>query len=613
MSMGWCWRVAGLLVLVALGARIPLIILLSLIAYLLVASLACRYVKSALQFSLGFLVPLAPAAGPFALLWYALAVALLSPGCQSSLRILKPWLPWLLLLWLWAIATSWFEFDLPMLRQLWQLAGSWPAFLDLLRVSPLRCSDVVFAALRWTVMLWWVVQWQAAPACRQNFLSGLLAGVCLALPLTVLQGLQLLHLPNQSEFWSSIGRFVGTFSDPNSFGIFVALLVPVLWSVPQRGARLLALAWLAAAVLWSGSRSLYLGVLVLSLGALWAVKRKVALIIVALAVVALVVWNSLLLPYHSVLLTSGLPVGLTRLLESVSLRTLPDALFSRSAFGSLALEVWGQHPMFGVGLGAFRHWVAPYAESLGLGLHAWSDNPNNFYLGVAAELGLMGLLALLWGLASWRWRDGSTRTERLAVVVLAVLLIFGPHLDFDEVALLAAFSFASAVRLRTASTALTGDGFFVWHRSLGQALTAIAAVLVVIAVFIKSSGLPHGFYLWEMDESRQLVRWTARGARAIFVCDGGNELARFATVNVRAHASSLVSAPLRVKLLTQREELRELDIATSEKVALQLSCGALPWILVRLEVDRIWVPRLVGLGADSRALGVQVWGRAVAG
>ena len=100
---------------------------------------------------------------------------------------------------------------------------------------------------------------------RSSFENGLLIGL---IPAAIISGIQifalgLITLPNQSPYWTSLGRFTGTFTDPNAFGLFIALALPFFFiKSKDRGvlanlSRVYLVIWPVFA-LYSGSRTFFL-------------------------------------------------------------------------------------------------------------------------------------------------------------------------------------------------------------------------------------------------------------------------------------------------------------------------------------------------------------------
>ncbi|MFM7201729.1 MAG: O-antigen ligase family protein [Myxococcota bacterium] len=101
----------------------------------------------------------------------------------------------------------------------------------------------------------------------------------------------------------------------------------------------------------------------------------------------------------------------------------------RPALWSATLELVREHVLTGVGLGAFGSAFGPYNPQRSFSRVAY---PENLYLELISELGVVGLLALVWlGVAvvrlllqrqAWVARTGKKAVPGLMVVLLAVLL-----------------------------------------------------------------------------------------------------------------------------------------------------------------------------------------------
>jgi putative inorganic carbon (HCO3(-)) transporter len=71
------------------------------------------------------------------------------------------------------------------------------------------------------------------------------------------------------------------------------------------------------------------------------------------------------------------------------------AIAGRLGENLAAWNVFVDHPLLGVGPDHFQLYYRAYADELGMLLHAEDRPAHNFYLSVAAEMGLLGLLAYL--------------------------------------------------------------------------------------------------------------------------------------------------------------------------------------------------------------------------
>lgn len=195
-------------------------------------------------------------------------------------------------------------------------------------------------------------------------------------------------------------RIAGPLGDPNFFAQILVLALPVAlslaWSSTSRRSRALA-AVLAAIVgtacLFTYSRGGVLGLgAVLALTALW---RGVELRKLTIACV-------LALPLAWIALPAHFADRLTTLGEFVpgseeALR--PDSSFQeRKLFAAVAWQVFTDRPLLGVGAGNYATHFLDYTERVGSDARLYVTPeegyyPHNLYLELAAETGVVGLVA----------------------------------------------------------------------------------------------------------------------------------------------------------------------------------------------------------------------------
>ncbi|MCB0355113.1 MAG: O-antigen ligase family protein, partial [Bdellovibrionales bacterium] len=284
------------------------------------------------------------------------------------------------------------------------------------------------------------------------------------------------YFPAQTDFWSGLSRFVGAFEDPNAFGVASFLSVPLLLVSRSQRSKTVHLDVLIAALclvaLYSGSRTFLLGLilfLILSACALFRNGRPPfrALFVMGLLVVGV----PLILMF--VLDSQSLPNSLVRVKELLVSGDIATALFSRMVFARIGLHEWFDYPLFGIGWGRFGSFVTPYSEYLGLGIGSWSDNANNFYLGILAELGIVGGVALVVSLLflTPRLAEPCSVNARRGVLCFAVLLMVGPHFLNDSVL----FLFSLLVSIGYTTRVLSG----MWKHLTLQLLPFFAVLSVL--------------------------------------------------------------------------------------------------------------------------------------
>ncbi len=256
------------------------------------------------------------------------------------------------------------------------------------------------------------------------------------------------------EGFMLFGRFMrayGTFEQPNPYAGYLGLIAPLALSLAlegwQRGERSLgeflvfcgALGTMAVAMAMSWSRGAWIG-FAAAIAAVSAVRSRRA----AAAFAALVAIGALVLMLGSFqLLPEALTQRFTDFLPYVRPFDVRDvevtdanfAVVERMAHWQAGWRMWAEHPWRGVGIGNYEpiypaYYIPPWKEPLG---HA-----HNYYLNIAAETGLIGLLAYLalWGAAFWQTVQTIRRTsgwERaVAIGVLGVLVHLSTHNFFDN-------------------------------------------------------------------------------------------------------------------------------------------------------------------------------------
>ncbi len=303
-------------------------------------------------------------------------------------------------------------------------------------------------------------------------------------------------------------RAYGTFEQPNPYGGYLALILPLalslflagwrrgLWSIVIWALAGLSMVLMGAALVMSWSRGAWIGlmagvVLVVlagfwhgtfsdlmggglaglvsgALGTLWFYTPGPGSILapvlgglaglgtgLGVSVALRRRWAWLLLAFLLLFGVIFLLLGGDRLLPETLLQRLSDfvpyvempdargmhvtdenfAVVERLAHWQAALGMLDDHPLLGVGIG---NYVPVYP---GYALPGWKDplgHAHNYYLHIAAETGLVGLVAyLLLILACFRhvWRalrEVSGHLQGVALGILGVLAAFAVHSLFDN-------------------------------------------------------------------------------------------------------------------------------------------------------------------------------------
>lgn len=209
-------------------------------------------------------------------------------------------------------------------------------------------------------------------------------------------------------FWSYMLRAAGTHGDPNKLGaiigfwtvgtVVLARRLPPPW---PSIASVAAIAIGTAAVWVSGSRTGLAAVIVsVAIAALetiraWRFDRRRLMTLGAVAVVTGVV---LAIALQSASTHTVVQRGTLGYLPFIGDRGIVNSanelLWERFGFGPAAIEMIKEHPIEGVGVGMFHTLVHDFGKLRGYDIR--SDNAQNWFRHVLAELGVLGSIPILW-------------------------------------------------------------------------------------------------------------------------------------------------------------------------------------------------------------------------
>lgn len=255
---------------------------------------------------------------------------------------------------------------------------------------------------------------------------GLIAFTVCSLIAALLQKYELLAVDRSLSFFVGINRFPGFFSDPNSFGVVVLLLLPFFFSF-HRVAGFIVF-WLG---LYSGSRSLVVGgsLFFFYVGVKSVVRytrkwRSLVLVTFVGGGVA-VVWLAKLLDI--------LPESFRRITNFSNINNTlgPKIHYFKIACSAIYGNLW----LGSGGLGVFRNSNEIFSD------HRWHDNLNNQYFEILVAYGIIGTLLLIFSayhLLKRPVKFSFKAPPSLIKVGLGTFLLsglFGSHLESYEVML----------------------------------------------------------------------------------------------------------------------------------------------------------------------------------
>lgn len=581
--------------------------------------------SGAIWLILGILTPTAGALGSGLLLACLLTHLLL----EKETRSYNFWrwnLPFLSLCALWCSLEIIYSFDSVVYSTILGQAQGGMALKQFFEIAPPNYLLSLQSLYRWIGFSLSVIALSTRRDNIPRYLYGVILGASLTLFIAPLQGHAILSLPNQSNFWQQMARFPSTFTDPNAFGVFIALLLPFLifnmvgLNLNVYSRVLLSLGLIFSTALYSGSRSFFLGIFALILivtyrylGRLWF-----AALIIFLSITLTVINLSGFLSSESYLvLTASLPAALKRFTDALSFEALSQTFYSRIIFWKIAYNLWSDNFLFGLGFNQFRGSVAPRALDLGFGIGSWSDNANSFYLGILAELGTLGAILLAFSLCRLNWTRWAEFKKHIAatstLLILLFLFLFGPHLDFDEVSLFSACAIALLVRPKDNSKSVV---FSKVSKESSLVLLTFMSLAILITAILYERTHAHGFYNWESDANGSLFRWSTAHADWTAIChekklevlQGDFNQRKIVTqLSFRSLLPTSATNPQKVLIKAHNEVVFEGALSDNSMRTLEIDCANKHEIKFELSVSPVWVPQQLGLGGDPRVLGVVVY------
>ncbi len=390
--------------------------------------------------STGLLVGLG--ASSYAPVWLAALAGIVTSFSWTRWQAPVRW-QWPLMLWLLGVALSWpiiaareADFVMP-------TVGDAVAIVVFNAVAALCAALWVDAALAWDRHI--IERLLARP---------LLASAVVSAAAALYQGVIDIRWMSDDP-WVSGQRAIGLMADANPMAIAAAVWAPLAVLVLGRArARLTALPlsmalWYAA---WlTGARTVLLliptGAIGLAAGYIQERGVRSRTLVIALAMVAAVAGSAIVLAVSMTTPSSG-PIA--RLARSLPLdrpsAVAYEALWRRDGYGLAAVRAIREHPLSGVGSGAFTSLSRHYYRLEGGGAVP-ADNAQNLWRQALAERGLLAfpavlLLTLLTLQLLWRPASGVSSTYsaslKATIVGLGLTLTFGLPIQDPAIALTAA-------------------------------------------------------------------------------------------------------------------------------------------------------------------------------
>ncbi|WP_249620993.1 O-antigen ligase family protein [Desulfuromonas sp. CSMB_57] len=265
-------------------------------------------------------------------------------------------------------------------------------------------KKAIITTLQLLVFFWLIWEFARDRSRQAGLMHAYVVGACGSSLATVYA-----YLHGQYEFYE---RYSTRGFDPNDLGLMLVLALPMAWhlSWDRDNSRWLRwTAWLylplgAVAILLTGSRASFLAAMVPVAYILWSSRRlSWGQVLIGTGVIALAVLASL----------KYVPATSWQRLSTIGMELSRGSVGGRGRIWRDGFQVFLEHPLFGVGAGAFRGGLAAR--------FGYQAAPHNLFLSIMVGLGIVGLglflTALYWAIRSLPRMPRSQRHLWIALLV----------------------------------------------------------------------------------------------------------------------------------------------------------------------------------------------------
>lgn len=485
--------------------------------------------------------------------------------------------------------------------------------------------------------------------------------------------------------WVNSGRLNATFTDPNALGAYIVLLFPILiiMIIVSRKIYLkvifcLLLIPFMMMVSFSGSRNALFGIffavaMFIVFGILFRSNRfksisrkrlnkKVAIKIVVVALVVVLIISLLL----GIFLTSNILKSkilnnnlVNRIFESGKalvfyykqagfLEALKSISNYRYIYWNQAINMTKDYPITGVGIGAYMIELPDYLYRSEYSF-TQIDFAGNYYLQVLAELGIPGLVIILFlfflfikktilYLRIKKLKNGFDNSDWMlaglfiSFLSMIVIQFFGPHTNFIEIQMtfwLVIGLIMAYIKLGVYNVKTLGNNYdflknfpkvLQLQRNLKLDLINVISIVIIVLIFASSFSLnsltslsiaakqnkdnwanEYGFY--KVDNLRKKLRWIADDASVVLEKKGSSIM-----IPLQDAYPIKNSKPNIVKFYIDNLLVKKIKLEDDSwyNVNLKIPDFTNTRFTLTIVVSRSWVPKELGINFDTRVLGLRL-------
>lgn len=393
-----------------------------------------------------------------------------------------------------------------------------------------------------------------------------------------------------NQYWISLNRYSGGFSDPNSAGISLFLMILLLFYNLQNENKKNKIYTFIICILlllvgfFTGSRSFILG-LMSFLVVFYSLKNKKVFWVTFLSTVILFFVLNIIFYFYGFSFLIKLPKTIERVLESLFIGNIENTFSSRFYFTTTSFFVFIDNFFTGVGFNNFYSYFPYFSNLLGFKTGIWQDSTCNFYFGILAEGGIVGLFFFLLSFGGLRLKKEKNKIIFCTIISFLIVLFFTSFLSVEFIilsALLFGIFFDFKIKI-------SSKNFYIF---------LIVVLIIYNVFFFYNISSFYGFYNLE-SENRKVAIWTDKKSSFPLKCENGKGKLTFSAPRL-----SHLDYPVKGELSTNFGFRKELKILNSDMQIITLDCTKNNVVNVSINILNPWIP--ISL-KDNRLLGVRLY------
>ncbi|MBN2435239.1 MAG: O-antigen ligase family protein [Spirochaetes bacterium] len=503
--------------------------------------------------------------------------------------------------------------------------------------------SVIFSSLNYiTGFLFFVILYQTIKT-KEIFKKIMLVfsvSILISLFFALVQKYFSLSLGNTS-FWINIERINATFKDPNSFGVVLSSYLPLVFGMIFFYNKKLRPFFIFLIIFGLfifpsiGSRSglLGLGISIFTFFILYFARSEISLkkklmFVFSVFLASILVAGS----FYFISSQSNLYKRIGWSIDVFNRQESLNKLFTRRLdFWTAGLNMVEDYPLTGVGIGSFIIELPNYLNQMGKPFR-FTDSGENYFFQVGSELGLIGLIIILWlfyeifKLMKKGWQEKEKKSKDKFILIGIISSIFSLFINYIFHSYIGAFAVKYFFWLLIAGLCVfsnKAEGSILFTRSNKKFLIITLVILIIFGAvnLVNTMGSlslqfqaekygwdqNFGLYSAEKDDRGFLFNWAKRSA-GISV----DNLGPILIIPVLASHPDIKSNPVNVRIFLsdtyfrKNRLLKEIILRENKWVEFEYPVQNFNKDKIHLvfETDRTWQPLKYLNVMDSRHLAI---------